>query len=145
MYFVECVSKIKHILSFIHYTIYGAVFSVYPFPLWWLREYIYFVSLSSSNRKYELLPIVYGYVMKQWCALYVFLYSYKVIMSLPFNLIIYRFIFRFIYGNLDYFSGFTAMGAVCHTIWYICCSLVCSSHWKQISYDYKFIMIKIAQ
>ena len=33
-------------------------FSVYPFPLWWLREYIYFVLLSSSNRKYELLPIV---------------------------------------------------------------------------------------
>ena len=25
MYFVECVSKIKHILSIIHYTIYGAV------------------------------------------------------------------------------------------------------------------------
>ena len=25
---------------------------------WWLREYIYFVLLSSSNRKYELLPTV---------------------------------------------------------------------------------------
>ena len=33
------------------------VFSL-PFLLWWLREYIYFVLLSSSNRKYELLPIV---------------------------------------------------------------------------------------
>ena len=33
------------------------VFS-WTFPLWWLREYIYFVLLSSSNRKYELLPIV---------------------------------------------------------------------------------------
>ena len=33
----------------------GFVFSVYPFPLWWLSEYIYFVLLSSSNRKYELL------------------------------------------------------------------------------------------
>ena len=37
----------------------GCVFSVYPLPLSWLREYIYFVLLS-SNRKYELLPIVYG-------------------------------------------------------------------------------------
>ena len=36
----------------------GCVFSVYPFPSWWLREYTYFVLLSSSNRKYELLPIV---------------------------------------------------------------------------------------
>ena len=35
----------------------GCVFSVYPFPLWWLREYTYFVLLSSSNQKYELLPI----------------------------------------------------------------------------------------
>ena len=36
------------------------VFSVNLFTLWWLREYIYiyFVLLSSSNRKYELLPIV---------------------------------------------------------------------------------------
>ena len=36
----------------------GCVFSVYQFPLWWLREYIYFVLLSPSYRKYELLPIV---------------------------------------------------------------------------------------
>ena len=43
----------------------GYVFSVYPFALWWLREYIYFVLLSSSNRKYELLPIVYKRV-KSW-------------------------------------------------------------------------------
>ena len=33
------------------------VFSL-PIPLWLLREYIYFVLLSSSNRKYELSPIV---------------------------------------------------------------------------------------
>ena len=32
----------------------GCVFSVYPLPLWWLREYIYFVLLSSSNRKYRV-------------------------------------------------------------------------------------------
>ena len=40
------------------------------------RIYIYFVLLSSSNRKHELLPIVKGQVMKQWYALYVFLYPY---------------------------------------------------------------------
>ena len=32
----------------------GCVFTVYLIPLWWLREYIYFVLLSSSNRMYEL-------------------------------------------------------------------------------------------
>ena len=42
------------------------------------RIYIYiYLVLLSSNRKYELLPIVYNYVMKQWFALYVFLYSYS--------------------------------------------------------------------
>ena len=30
--FVECVSKIRHILSVINYTMRGAVFLVYPFP-----------------------------------------------------------------------------------------------------------------
>ena len=45
-------------LSYPLYNMWGCVFSVFPFPLWWLREYIYFVLLSSSNRKYELLPIV---------------------------------------------------------------------------------------
>ena len=48
-------------LSVIHYTICGAVcFQFTHSPLWWLREYVYFVSSSSSssNRKYELLPIV---------------------------------------------------------------------------------------
>ena len=35
----------------------GCVFSVYPFLLWWLREYIYFVLLSTSNRKYEYCPL----------------------------------------------------------------------------------------
>ena len=40
------------------YNTWGCVISVYSFPLWWLRKYIYFVFLSSSNRKYELLPVV---------------------------------------------------------------------------------------
>ena len=43
-------------LSIMQYV--GLYFSVYPFPLWWLREYICFDLLSSSNRKYELWPIV---------------------------------------------------------------------------------------
>ena len=53
-----CVSKIKHNFSVIHYTIYGAVcfqFTHFPYDDW---ENIHFVLLSSSNRKYELLPIV---------------------------------------------------------------------------------------
>ena len=56
--FVESVSEIKHILSVIYYTIYGAVcfqFANLPYDDW---DDIYFVLLSSSNRKYELLPIV---------------------------------------------------------------------------------------
>ena len=62
--FVECVSKIKHILSVIHYIIYGAVcfqFSHLPCDDW---ENINFVLSSSSNRKYELLPIVEG--VRSW-------------------------------------------------------------------------------
>ena len=58
IYFVECVSKIKHIFSVIHYKIYGAVcfqFTHFPCDDW---ENIHFVLLSSSNRKYELLSIV---------------------------------------------------------------------------------------
>ena len=49
--FVECISKKKH-------NMWGCVFSVYSFLLWWLIEYIYFFLLSSSNRKYELVPVV---------------------------------------------------------------------------------------
>ena len=58
IYFVECVNKIKHIFSVIHYTIYGSVcfqFTHFPCDDW---ENIHFVLLSSSNRKYELLSIV---------------------------------------------------------------------------------------
>ena len=57
-FYVECVNKIKHILSIIHYTIYGAVcfqFTHFPCDDW---ENTYFVLLPSSNRKYELLSIV---------------------------------------------------------------------------------------
>ena len=60
IYFVECVIKTRHILLVIHYKIRGAVCFSLPISLWWLKEYIYFVLLSSSNRKYELLPIVKG-------------------------------------------------------------------------------------
>ena len=58
IYFVECVSKIKHIFSVIHYTIYGSVcfqFTHFPCDDW---KNIHFVLISSSNRKYELLSIV---------------------------------------------------------------------------------------
>ena len=58
VYGAECVSKIKAILPIIFYSIYGAV---------WLQltqlpcddhENVYFILLSSSNRKYESLTIV---------------------------------------------------------------------------------------
>ena len=58
VYAAECVSKIKTILSIIFYSIYGAVclqlsqFSSDD------RENVYFILLSSSNRKYESLTIV---------------------------------------------------------------------------------------
>ena len=32
------------------YNMWGCMFSVYPFLLWWLKEYIYLVLFSSSNR-----------------------------------------------------------------------------------------------
>ena len=55
---LSSVSKIRHILSVIHYTIYGAVcFQFTRFPCDDC-ENIHFVLLS-SNRKYELLPNVY--------------------------------------------------------------------------------------
>ena len=58
IYFVEWVSKIKHIFSVIHYTIYGAVCFQFTHLPCDNGENIHFVLLSSSNRKYELLSIV---------------------------------------------------------------------------------------
>ena len=62
---IKCVShivcrvcKIKHILSVVQYTICSTVYLQFTHSLWWLREHIYFILLSSSNRKYELLFIV---------------------------------------------------------------------------------------
>ena len=60
VYAAACVSKIKTILSIIFYSIYGTVclqltrFSCDD------RDNVYFILLSSSNRKYESLTIVYG-------------------------------------------------------------------------------------
>ena len=58
------VCKIKHILSVIHYTTCGSVCFQFTYFLCDDLEniyiYIYFVLLSSSNRRYELLSIVYG-------------------------------------------------------------------------------------
>ena len=58
IYFIECVSKIKHIFSVIHCPLCGAIcfqFNHFPRDDW---ENIHFVLLPSSNRKYELLSIV---------------------------------------------------------------------------------------
>ena len=48
-----CESDKAYSLSYQLQNTWGCVFSVDTFPLWWLREYIYFVLFSSSNRKYE--------------------------------------------------------------------------------------------
>ena len=58
VYFAECVSEIKHILSVLHYTKYGAVCFQFTHLPCDDGNNIYFVLVSSSDRKYELLPIV---------------------------------------------------------------------------------------
>ena len=57
-YILSGVSKIKHIFSVIHCTLYGALcfqFTHFPYDDW---ENIHFVLLSLSNGKYELSSIV---------------------------------------------------------------------------------------
>ena len=74
IYFVACVSKIEHILSVIRYTIYGAVcfqFTHFPCDDW---ENIYFVLLSSSNRKYELSSL---FTIVCAVCLFIFLWIHK--------------------------------------------------------------------
>ena len=61
IYIVECVSKIEYIppLSIIQYVgLYVFSLSISLVIIERIYIYIYFVLLSSSNRKYELLPIV---------------------------------------------------------------------------------------
>ena len=58
--FCQIVNKIEHILSVIHYTIYGTVcfqFTHFPFDDW---DNLCFVVLLASNRTYELSSIVKG-------------------------------------------------------------------------------------
>ena len=49
IYSAEYVSEINSILSYFIEGI-GCVFSAYPFPSWWLWEYVYFILLSLSNK-----------------------------------------------------------------------------------------------
>ena len=58
VYAAECVSKIKTILSIIFYSIYGAMFLQLTQFSCDDRENVFFILLSSSNRKYESLTIV---------------------------------------------------------------------------------------
>ena len=58
-HYIECVSKIQTILSIIAHAIYGAVCIQFTlFLLWWLWEYVYYILLSSSNRKCDPFAIV---------------------------------------------------------------------------------------
>ena len=59
-YAADCVSKIKTILSIIFYSIYGAVCLQLTQFSYDDRENVYFILLSSSNRKYDSLTIVKG-------------------------------------------------------------------------------------
>ena len=67
-------STTKPCAYFLGYIVWDFVYSAYPWLLWWLWEYVYSVLSSSLNRKYGPFVIVYVYTMKQWYALYVFLY-----------------------------------------------------------------------
>ena len=56
IYFVECVSKIKHIFSVIHNTIYGAVcFQFTHFPLWWWREYTFCLIIIIKSEVWTII------------------------------------------------------------------------------------------
>ena len=55
--FVECASKIRYVLSVIHYTIniWGCVFSVYPFPWWWFREYMLCLIIIIKSKVWTII------------------------------------------------------------------------------------------
>ena len=77
MYFVDCVSKIEHILLVIYYSIYGDVcYQFTQFPRdGWENKLLCPIIITKS----EVWTIFHclGLVMKQWYALYVSLYSYE--------------------------------------------------------------------
>ena len=76
--FVECVSKIKHILSVIQSTICGATTCVFSLPISFaMIERIYILCLIIIIKS-EVGTITHclGLGHEQWHALYVFLYSY---------------------------------------------------------------------
>ena len=65
-YFVECVSKIKHIFSVIHYTIYGAVcfqFIHFSCDEW---DNIHFILLSSSNYHHQNMNYYPLFRVRSW-------------------------------------------------------------------------------
>ena len=65
-----CLSKLSQ-LSFMQYMgLY--VFSLHIYLIVIVGIYVFYLILSSS-RKYELFSVVYGKVIKQWYALFVFL------------------------------------------------------------------------
>ena len=58
VYAAECVPKIETILAIIFHSIYGAVCLKFTQFACHDCENVYFILLSSSNRKYESLTIV---------------------------------------------------------------------------------------
>ena len=57
IYFVECVSKNEHTLSYPLFNIWGCMFSVYPIPSWWLREYIALFYYHHQNGSMNYYPL----------------------------------------------------------------------------------------
>ena len=72
------VSKIKSVLSIIFYAIYEAKYSAYPFLLWWLWDYVYFILLIIKSEVWLIchcLGLVHEAMLCDVC-LSIFLYTF---------------------------------------------------------------------
>ena len=65
-----------YFLSYPLYNIWSCVFSVYRFPLWWLREYTLCLIIIIKSEVWTIIH--YLRLGREWYALHVFLDSYRV-------------------------------------------------------------------
>ena len=62
--FIMCANnRIGYFLHYLQCNIWGCVYSAYQFLLWWLWEYVKIILFSTSNRKYDHLPL---FRIRQW-------------------------------------------------------------------------------
>ena len=73
---MECASKIGLILPVIPFSINGVVFSVYPFPLWLLREYVLFLIIITKLEVWTIGHCL-GLGYENWYGLYVHILIYR--------------------------------------------------------------------